>query len=191
MGEKVTWFVTTLSALLLLLQLCAAQQCGSQAGNAECSSNLCCSQYGYCGSSSDYCGAGCQSGPRDPWLPASLPSGDGSTGEASYYTAPFVPTACYGNDENQFPANQYFAAGGDGEPNIWASGENCGKWFSIQCSGDGCTSSDPISVKIVDRCPNGCFNGRAFDLSDTAFSAMANTDVGHITLQYSGPYDSP
>ncbi|KAL2611366.1 hypothetical protein R1flu_023058 [Riccia fluitans] len=98
MAAKVTWLVTTLSASLLLLQLCAAIQWCSQAGNAECSGNLCCSQYGYCGSSLDYCGAGCQSGPCDPWLPASNPSpppsGDGSTGEASYYTAPFVPTEC-------------------------------------------------------------------------------------------------
>ncbi|KAG6520710.1 hypothetical protein ZIOFF_017770 [Zingiber officinale] len=38
-----------------------AQQCGSQAGGALCSGGLCCSQYGYCGSSSAYCGTGCQS----------------------------------------------------------------------------------------------------------------------------------
>lgn len=40
-----------------------AQQCGSQAGGAICSNNLCCSQYRYCGLGGDYCGAGCQSGP--------------------------------------------------------------------------------------------------------------------------------
>ncbi|XP_042468806.1 basic endochitinase-like [Zingiber officinale] len=38
-----------------------AQECGSQAGGALCSGGLCCSQYGYCGSSSAYCGTGCQS----------------------------------------------------------------------------------------------------------------------------------
>ncbi|KAJ3691322.1 hypothetical protein LUZ61_020486 [Rhynchospora tenuis] len=38
-----------------------AQQCGSQAGGANCANNLCCSKYGYCGSTSDYCGDGCQS----------------------------------------------------------------------------------------------------------------------------------
>lgn len=43
--------------------LCWAQQCGSQAGGATCSNNLCCSQYGYCGTSSAYCGSQCQSGP--------------------------------------------------------------------------------------------------------------------------------
>ena len=54
-----------LAALLLsaIPSTCLAQQCGSQAGGATCADNLCCSQYGYCGSTSDYCGTGCQSGP--------------------------------------------------------------------------------------------------------------------------------
>ncbi|KAF3337160.1 chitinase 1-like protein [Carex littledalei] len=47
-----------LEALSLTIQ---AQQCGSQAGNATCANNLCCSQYGFCGSTSEYCGTGCQS----------------------------------------------------------------------------------------------------------------------------------
>ncbi|KAJ4806236.1 Chitinase [Rhynchospora pubera] len=38
-----------------------AQQCGSQASGAKCANNLCCSKYGYCGSTSAYCGDGCQS----------------------------------------------------------------------------------------------------------------------------------
>uniref|UniRef100_A0A0E0KF33 chitinase n=1 Tax=Oryza punctata TaxID=4537 RepID=A0A0E0KF33_ORYPU len=38
-----------------------AEQCGSQAGGALCPNCLCCSQFGWCGSTSDYCGAGCQS----------------------------------------------------------------------------------------------------------------------------------
>ncbi|XP_037475293.1 basic endochitinase A-like [Triticum dicoccoides] len=38
-----------------------AQQCGSQAGGATCADCLCCSQFGFCGSTSEYCGAGCQS----------------------------------------------------------------------------------------------------------------------------------
>ncbi|KAJ1256956.1 hypothetical protein BS78_K261500 [Paspalum vaginatum] len=38
-----------------------AQQCGSQAGGALCANCLCCSKWGFCGSTSDYCGDGCQS----------------------------------------------------------------------------------------------------------------------------------
>ena len=52
-----------LLAALLLSSACFAQDCGSEAGGAICEDNLCCSQYGYCGSTSDYCGTGCQSGP--------------------------------------------------------------------------------------------------------------------------------
>ncbi|KAL6603339.1 hypothetical protein ACP70R_043700 [Stipagrostis hirtigluma subsp. patula] len=38
-----------------------AQQCGSQAGGATCPNCLCCSRFGWCGSTDQYCGAGCQS----------------------------------------------------------------------------------------------------------------------------------
>ncbi|CAA7404542.1 unnamed protein product [Spirodela intermedia] len=40
----------------LFLDSAAAQNCG-------CSSDLCCSRWGYCGTGSDYCGTGCQEGP--------------------------------------------------------------------------------------------------------------------------------
>ncbi|KAL3701426.1 hypothetical protein R1sor_019448 [Riccia sorocarpa] len=46
----------------LLIQACGAQeQCGSQANGALCDNNLCCSEYGFCGTTSTYCGTGCQS----------------------------------------------------------------------------------------------------------------------------------
>jgi len=35
--------------------------CGVNAGNTKCGKNQCCSKYGYCGTTSDYCKAGCQS----------------------------------------------------------------------------------------------------------------------------------
>ncbi|XP_002439136.2 chitinase 12 [Sorghum bicolor] len=38
-----------------------AQQCGTQAAGALCPNCQCCSMYGWCGSTSDYCGSGCQS----------------------------------------------------------------------------------------------------------------------------------
>ena len=38
-----------------------AQQCGTQKGGVKCANGLCCSQYGYCGSTNEYCGTGCQS----------------------------------------------------------------------------------------------------------------------------------
>jgi len=51
-----------LCLLLAMLMLGArAQQCGRQAGGALCANRLCCSQHGWCGSTSEYCGTGCQS----------------------------------------------------------------------------------------------------------------------------------
>jgi len=38
-------------------------------------------------------------------------------------------------------------------------------------------------VKVVDRCPNGC-EGRAFDLSEEAFGAIADKNAGVIKVQY-------
>jgi len=38
-------------------------QCGVQANGLMCPNNYCCSRYGFCGLSSAWCGAGCQSGP--------------------------------------------------------------------------------------------------------------------------------
>ncbi|KAJ4824771.1 hypothetical protein Tsubulata_045136 [Turnera subulata] len=47
--------------LSLLLGSSSAEQCGRQAGGAKCSGGLCCSQYGWCGDTAEYCTDGCQS----------------------------------------------------------------------------------------------------------------------------------
>lgn len=63
--------------LLILLSFSNGEQCGSQAGGALCPNNLCCSEYGWCGSTADYCGSGCQSGPcwdTTPPPPPATPS---------------------------------------------------------------------------------------------------------------------
>lgn len=38
-----------------------AEQCGRQAGGRVCPGGACCSKYGWCGNTADYCGSGCQS----------------------------------------------------------------------------------------------------------------------------------
>ena len=55
--------VVMIMLVMIYGAMCHAQQCGLQGGGAICANNLCCSQYGYCGSTSAYCGTGCQSGP--------------------------------------------------------------------------------------------------------------------------------
>lgn len=56
-------------AAALAVTVASGQQCGQQAGGATCRDCLCCSRFGFCGDTSEYCGAGCQSqctgcGPR-------------------------------------------------------------------------------------------------------------------------------
>ncbi|KAI9124067.1 hypothetical protein K1719_005367 [Acacia pycnantha] len=54
--------VWVISSLLLCFTVgCLAEQCGRQAGGALCPGGLCCSQFGWCGSTDEYCGRGCQS----------------------------------------------------------------------------------------------------------------------------------
>lgn len=54
------WALTVVS-LLLTLQGSLAEQCGRQAGGALCPGGACCSQYGWCGTTPEYCTTGCQS----------------------------------------------------------------------------------------------------------------------------------
>ncbi|PUZ47789.1 hypothetical protein GQ55_7G194300 [Panicum hallii var. hallii] len=53
--------LTVLTIWLALL--CAAGIVPAAAQSCNCQPGLCCSKYGYCGTTSTYCGEGCQSGP--------------------------------------------------------------------------------------------------------------------------------
>lgn len=52
------WIVTI--CILALSLAISAEQCGKQAGNALCPNGMCCSQFGWCGTTADYC-SNCQS----------------------------------------------------------------------------------------------------------------------------------
>ena len=49
------------SLFLSYVLLGSAEQCGRQAGGALCPGGQCCSQFGWCGNTDDYCKNGCQS----------------------------------------------------------------------------------------------------------------------------------
>jgi len=53
---------TSVMAVVLVLLLVGVSV-SVNAQNCGCASGLCCSKYGYCGTTSAYCGNGCQSGP--------------------------------------------------------------------------------------------------------------------------------
>ena len=52
---------TLILFLAFLLGTTSAEQCGHQAGGALCPNGLCCSEHGWCGTTTAYCGTGCQS----------------------------------------------------------------------------------------------------------------------------------
>ncbi|XP_022949792.1 endochitinase-like [Cucurbita moschata] len=60
----------------------AAEQCGRQANGALCPNRLCCSQFGWCGNTDEYCKNNCQSqcGGSTPSPPPSTGGGGGSVG---------------------------------------------------------------------------------------------------------------
>ena len=65
-----------LSGMLSQVYTVAGQQCGPQANLTACGEGLCCSQWGYCGSTSDYCSplASCQAAYGNCWkMPTRLP----------------------------------------------------------------------------------------------------------------------
>ncbi|CAG8528322.1 1732_t:CDS:2 [Ambispora gerdemannii] len=59
-------------------------QCGSAQGT-QCPSGQCCSQYNYCGTTSDYCGTGCQSGFGTCTSGGNIPGNPGNPVTATVY----------------------------------------------------------------------------------------------------------
>ncbi|XP_062176919.1 endochitinase 4-like [Alnus glutinosa] len=97
--------VYTLILFLAFLLGASAEQCGSQAGGAVCANGLCCSKFGWCGSTADYCGTDCHSqcnsgrtpAPPNP-TPSPTPSGGGDIGNV-ISAALFDQLLKYRNDE--------------------------------------------------------------------------------------------
>ncbi|KAK2979729.1 hypothetical protein RJ640_002036 [Escallonia rubra] len=105
-------------------------------------------------------------------------------GTATYYTE-YLPSACYGNKDQ----GVMIAAVGE---SMWNNGAACGRRYTIRCTGptnqgipQPCTGSS-VTVRVVDRCA-GC-GANQFDLSQQAFSRIANTDAGRIKIDYAGYY---
>ncbi|WRX31837.1 RlpA-like protein [Theobroma cacao] len=109
-------------------------------------------------------------------------------GTAARYSPPYLPTACYGDDQSQFPSSNLFAAAGDG---IWDNGASCGRQYLVRCisaSEPGtCVPDQTIQVKIVDYAPNAQSPPSAQStivLSETAFSGITNIAIDSINIEF-------
>ncbi|KAL3688452.1 hypothetical protein R1sor_014761 [Riccia sorocarpa] len=75
---------------------------------------------------------------------------------------------------------------------LFNGGDSCGACYKITCAQTdyGACSSSPIVVTATNLCPPGsnggwCDDGNAhFDLSEPAFSQIADTTAGHVGVNY-------
>ncbi|XP_050226915.1 endochitinase-like [Mercurialis annua] len=95
---------------LILVDTSSAEQCGKQAGNAACPNGLCCSQFGWCGSTSDYCGSGnCQSQCPGSGTPSNPnPNPGGGSGVGSIITAPIFDQMLKYRNDGRCPSNGFY-----------------------------------------------------------------------------------
>ncbi|WOL15197.1 EG45-like domain containing protein [Canna indica] len=103
------------------------------------------------------------------------------TGEATFYTPPYVPSACFGFQD----MGVMIAAA---SPALYANGAACGRRYSVTCTGGTnsvpmpCKTGTSVVVTIVDLCP-GC-TGTSLDLSQEAFAIIANPDAGRVKIEF-------
>ncbi|PPS05046.1 hypothetical protein GOBAR_AA15626 [Gossypium barbadense] len=160
----------SLVSLLCLLATAASQQCGRQAGGRTCANNLCCSQYGYCGTTDDYCSPsrGCQTtyhyyNPAQNGWNLNAVSAYCSTWDAN---KPLAWRQKYG----------WTAFCGPVGPRGQAS---CGRCLRVTNR----ATRAQVTVRIVDQCSNG-----GLDL-DVAVFQQIDTDgrghaQGHLMVDY-------
>ncbi|KAL4580713.1 hypothetical protein LXL04_016915 [Taraxacum kok-saghyz] len=98
--------------------------------------------------------------------------------------------ACgWANDVQSPPFSSMIAAGNS---RIFMQGKGCGDCYQLKCNRQPYCSQNPITVTITDECPGLCNSVPFhFDLSGTAFGAMANPgqadnlrDLGQVDIQY-------
>lgn len=114
-----------------------------------------------------------------------LHSCHGDVGTAEHYSAPYIPTQCYGNDPTQFPSSNFFAAAGD---SVWDNGASCGRQYLVRCisaSQPGtCIAGQTIQLKIVHYGGTRSTKGTTMVLSDAAFGAIANSSATSINIEF-------
>lgn len=107
-----------LTILVFYTYVVSAQTCGKQMGGKTCSDNICCSQWGYCGITDDYClpSNNCQSNCKDDG------GGDGGGGGGEKAVNVRATYHYYYPEENDWDLNEvsaYCSTWDADEPLAW------------------------------------------------------------------------
>ncbi|GAB2271424.1 hypothetical protein Dimus_006262 [Dionaea muscipula] len=114
MKQSMRTWVLLLLCISPFFSTTLAVQCGSQAGGSLCPNGLCCSQWGWCGTSSAYCEAGCQSqcggsSPSNPPPPPPSPPSPGGGGDVgSILTNEIFDQMLLHRNNNACPARGFY-----------------------------------------------------------------------------------
>ncbi|KAJ7958763.1 EG45-like domain containing protein [Quillaja saponaria] len=105
----------------------------------------------------------------------------GDIGTTTSYGPPYIPTACYRNEQDQFPPGNLFVAVSEG---LWDNGAACGRRYRIRClSGKRrpCKGGS-VDVKVVHFCKSPC----PFTLlmSNEAFAVISRFRGAKINIEY-------
>ncbi|KAL4574767.1 hypothetical protein LXL04_021605 [Taraxacum kok-saghyz] len=111
----------------------------------------------------------------------SIKCGFGEFGTASMNTDLYTPTACYGNQVDYFPANNFVATVNEA---IWNGGSMCGMRFKVAClSGiNRPCKHEIITVLVVDVCKGK--HCPTFLLSYDAFTAISMIKGAKIRIDF-------
>lgn len=109
---KLSISIVTLLALAFFVGA-FAEQCGSQAGGALCPGGLCCSEYGWCGSTPAYCGDRCQSqcgsgGGENPTPSQPTPTVGGAGDVGSIITSSLFEEMLKHRNDGRCPGNGFY-----------------------------------------------------------------------------------
>ncbi|KAG6772762.1 hypothetical protein NC652_017854 [Populus alba x Populus x berolinensis] len=113
----------------------------------------------------------------------------GDVGTCAHYSAPYLPTACYGNSSSQFPSSNLFAAAGEG---IWDNGAACGRQYLVRCISAAvprtCLPDQMVQVRIVDRAQTSrsepSSDGVTIVLATPAFGTIADPSAPSINVEF-------
>ncbi|XP_062086470.1 barwin-like [Humulus lupulus] len=160
-----------------------AEQCGRQASGAKCPNGLCCIQYGWCGTTNDYCSpqSGCQSNCKGSSTPTNPPTGGETVVRPTYHY--YNPQQ---NNWDLMAVSAYCSTWDADKPYSWRSKygwtafcgpsgprgrDSFGKCLRLRNTRTGAT----ITARIVDQCSNG---GLDLDFN-TIFKPLDTDGIGY------------